>query len=79
MTIRLNGPKDLAAFSSLKYAKSWSARGGLLTDSPEQADLDEELPIEKIALKDQKEKPKNAQGIEVGVQKNVYMDGWKYF
>ena len=58
MTIRLNGPKDLAAFSSLNYAKFWSARGGLQTDSPEQADLDEELPIGKTALKDQKKSPK---------------------
>ena len=76
MNIRLNGPKDLAAFSALKYAKSWFAKGKLLTDSIVQS---RKNPEEKIDLQNQKEQPKNAQGLPVGVEDDVYMDGSKYF
>ena len=76
MNIRLNGPKDLAAFSALKYAKSWFAKGKLLTDSVIQS---QKNPEEKIDLQNQKEQPKNAQGLPVGVEDDVYMDGSKYF
>ena len=79
LTIRLNGPKDLAAFSTLKYAKSWFARGNLLTDNLQKSrDQGKELPTEKIALQNRKEEPKNAEGMSVGVEENVYMDGSKY-
>ena len=80
LTIRLNGPKDLAAFSTLKYAKSWFARGNLLTYS---IDRNQEIKArnsqQKIALQNRKEEPKNAEGMTVGVEENVYMDGSKYF
>ena len=79
LTIRLNGPKDLAAFSTLKYAKSWFARGNLLTDNLQKSrDEGKELPTEKIALQNRKEEPKNAEGMSVGVEENVYMDGSKF-
>ena len=78
MKIRLNGPKDLAAFSALKYAKSWFAKGKLLSDSIVQWHLTEENPEEKIDIQNQKKQPKNAQGMPVGVEDDVYMDGSKY-
>ena len=79
MTICLNGPKDLATFSTLKYAKSWFARGNLLTDTLQKSrDEGKELSTEKITLQNRKEEPKNAEGMSVGVEKNVYMDGSKY-
>ena len=59
MTIRLNGPKDLAAFSTLKYAKSWFARGNLLTDNLQKSrDQGKELPTEKSCYKTEKKSPK---------------------
>ena len=79
MTIRLNGPNDLAAFPSLKYAQSWVAKNRLLTDSLTQADPKRGLPIEEIGLQNIKQEPRNAQGQTVGSEEKIYMDGSKYF
>ena len=69
----------LHSLSTLKYAKSWFARGNLLTDNLQKSrDQGKELPTEKIALQNRKEEPKNAEGMSVGVEENVYMDGSKY-
>ena len=57
MHLRLNGQKDLAAFSALKYAKSWFAKGKLLTDSVIQSHLTEENPERSSSTKP-KEPPK---------------------
>ena len=81
MTLRLNGPRDLAAFSAEKYTKSWFDKGGLLTDSPEQSEEEPGRKQEKNGKQQQKLKkaePKNAEGESTG-KDNAYMDGSKYF
>ena len=81
MTLRLNGPSELAAFPAEKYAKSWFLKGGLLTDSPQQVRISED---EKKAERGERKKlkksgPKNEEGEKVGKEVNKYMDGSKYF
>ena len=50
-----------------------------MTDNLQKSrDQSKELPTEKIALQNRKEEPKNAEGMTVGVEENVYMDGSKY-
>ena len=63
MTLRLNGPSELAAFPAEKYAKSWFLKGGLLTDSPQQVRISEDEKSRK------RRKEKNLKNLDQKMKK----------